>query len=178
MLSTDIPCELGVETAREIVLHTLSTHDFTLVANGSWQGIATRGNKVANVVGGALAQYFEIGWSVFSGEIQGSVVRLEQGNAGYAGGLIGMSRTKSKFREVAAAVEQAIRFQEVAVLASGPLAPSPSRPIAPVATSTTDTAGGWHADPYHVHRLRWWDGQKWTGHVIDAGGAQAWSPIT
>lgn len=27
----------------------------------------------------------------------------------------------------------------------------------------------WQSDPLHRHELRWWDGERWTGHVSDAG---------
>lgn len=32
---------------------------------------------------------------------------------------------------------------------------------------TVETPGGWHPDPYGERRLRWWDGQQWTGHTAD-----------
>jgi Protein of unknown function (DUF2510) len=27
----------------------------------------------------------------------------------------------------------------------------------------------WFADPSRQHGLRYWDGQRWTGHVVDRG---------
>ncbi|QBI20737.1 DUF805 domain-containing protein [Egibacter rhizosphaerae] len=35
---------------------------------------------------------------------------------------------------------------------------------------------GWHADPYGLPGQRWWDGDSWTEHVSDAGGADAHAP--
>lgn len=32
---------------------------------------------------------------------------------------------------------------------------------------TLSVPPGWHADPYGERRLRWWDGQQWTGHTAD-----------
>ncbi len=28
---------------------------------------------------------------------------------------------------------------------------------------------GWYHDPYEVHKLRYYDGDEWTGHVTHAG---------
>lgn len=28
---------------------------------------------------------------------------------------------------------------------------------------------GWYQDPYEVHKLRYFDGDEWTGHVTHAG---------
>lgn len=41
----------------------------------------------------------------------------------------------------------------------------PSAPAAPAAAAP----GGWHADPHGRHELRYWDGERWTEHVSDAG---------
>ncbi|WP_422742924.1 DUF2510 domain-containing protein [Mycobacterium sp. WMMD1722] len=30
-------------------------------------------------------------------------------------------------------------------------------------------AGAWHPDPSGRHEMRWWDGNRWTEHVSDAG---------
>jgi hypothetical protein len=50
-----------------------------------------------------------------------------------------------------------------AALAAGSgAAPGPS--VAPSAPQ-----GGWHPDPAGRHELRWWDGQRWTESVSDAG---------
>jgi hypothetical protein len=49
-----------------------------------------------------------------------------------------------------------------------PAAVAPSVPVAPVAPVAADPApvpAGWHADPWGVGAVRWWDGRQWTGHV-------------
>ncbi|WP_191278877.1 DUF2510 domain-containing protein [Nocardioides flavus (ex Wang et al. 2016)] len=29
----------------------------------------------------------------------------------------------------------------------------------------TSRGEGWYADPQDASRLRWWDGERWTGHT-------------
>lgn len=54
--------------------------------------------------------------------------------------------------------------------------PASSAAAAPTSATPTLAAGtapgapaavpaGWHADPYHQARLRWWDGAQWTSHT-------------
>ena len=41
-------------------------------------------------------------------------------------------------------------------------------PLAPTASSAPGTfPAGWHPDPWLEKRLRWWDGNAWTGHTAD-----------
>jgi hypothetical protein len=40
--------------------------------------------------------------------------------------------------------------------------------ISPLQASVVpDTAASWKPDPGNVHELRWWDGTRWTEHVLD-----------
>jgi uncharacterized protein DUF2510 len=66
-----------------------------------------------------------------------------------------------------AAVQQPA--QPVAAAQPAPAAPSPAQP-APAAASAqpAPAAGaGWHPDPWLHARLRYWDGNEWTGHTAD-----------
>lgn len=40
-------------------------------------------------------------------------------------------------------------------------------PGSPMGALLTDA--GWYQDPYEVHKLRYFDGDEWTGHVTHAG---------
>jgi hypothetical protein len=61
------------------------------------------------------------------------------------------------------------RVKRAAWLATGSYgsgtAAMPSAPAAPSAPLLPPP--GWHADPYGVHRWRWWDGQRWTEQISD-----------
>ncbi len=43
---------------------------------------------------------------------------------------------------------------------------TPTTLTAPVLSTITR---GWHADPMAIHKLRWHDGEEWTGHVTHFG---------
>jgi hypothetical protein len=52
----------------------------------------------------------------------------------------------------------------------GELSASSHQAISPLQASVVpDTAASWKPDPGNVHELRWWDGTRWTEHVLDAG---------
>lgn len=46
------------------------------------------------------------------------------------------------------------------------VAPAPV-PMAAAAASAVEPGAGWHPDPSGRHRLRWWDGARWTENVSD-----------
>src|SRR5207245_1201496 len=75
--------------AKATVVHALESRNFRLTWADEWTGKAERGNKVLNVVLGALAQYFKVGVHVMSGSEGQSLVRLERLSSGWAGGAIG-----------------------------------------------------------------------------------------
>ncbi|MEZ5271148.1 MAG: hypothetical protein R2694_02400 [Ilumatobacteraceae bacterium] len=53
--------------AKATVVEALQNRKFRLTWNGDWDAVAERGNKVANVLAGAFAQYFKIGVVIRSG---------------------------------------------------------------------------------------------------------------
>jgi hypothetical protein len=85
-----------------------------------WTATAERGNKVANALVGAAAQYFKIGVRLMSLDSEHSIVRIERQNTGWMGGAIGAARTNKNF--AALKDELAATFQSAGVLVSVQLA--------------------------------------------------------
>ena len=83
--------------ARATVERALTERGFKISWTDDWSGVAERGNKVANVLVGALAQYFKVGLRLMSEGQAQTVVRIERLSSGWAGGFIGASRTNRNF---------------------------------------------------------------------------------
>ena len=81
------------QRAKATVQEALQSRKFNVAWNDEWTGVAERGNKVANAVLGAAAQYFKVGVAVRSGFDGNSVVRLDRLSSGWMGGAIGAART-------------------------------------------------------------------------------------
>ena len=80
--------------ARATAQQALESRKFKLTWSDDWTATAERGNKVANVLAGALAQYFKVEIAVRSvPESDASVVRISRGSRGFMGGAIGVART-------------------------------------------------------------------------------------
>jgi hypothetical protein len=80
-------------TAKATAERALVERKFHLTWQDEWSGTAERGNKVANVVAGALAQYFKVGVRIMSAQPGETTVRIERQSSGWMGGAIGAART-------------------------------------------------------------------------------------
>jgi len=78
---------------RATVQQALETRKFRLTWHDEWTATAERGNKAANAVVGAAAQYFKVGVAIRSGSDGNSIMRVERQSSGWMGGAIGASRT-------------------------------------------------------------------------------------
>ena len=85
------------QRAKATVSAALQERKFTLTWTDEWTGVAERGSKVANVLGGVFAQYFKVGLQVMSGGGSQSIVRLDRLSSGWMGGALGASRTNRNF---------------------------------------------------------------------------------
>ena len=80
--------------ARATVAAALEARKFRVNWSDDWNAVAERGNKVANALAGAAAQYMKVLVSLQQGEDSGhTVIRVEKGSSGAMGGAIGVSRT-------------------------------------------------------------------------------------
>jgi hypothetical protein len=80
--------------ARATVAAALEARKFKVNWSDHWNAVAERGNKVANALAGAAAQYMKVLVTLQQGEDAGhTVIRVEKGSSGAMGGAIGVSGT-------------------------------------------------------------------------------------
>jgi hypothetical protein len=92
-------------TARATAERALVDRKFKVTWLDEWSGQAERGSRVANVLLGALAQYFKVGVRVMSDEQGRTIVRIERQSSGWAGGAIGAARTTKNINGLRADLE-------------------------------------------------------------------------
>jgi hypothetical protein len=63
-------------------------------------GIAQRGSKGMNIVGGALAQYYEIRFQLIIMPDRSICVRIFKANSGLWGGIIGVCMVEEKYQGI------------------------------------------------------------------------------
>ena len=84
--------------AKATAEHALVERRFKVTWSDDWNAVAERGNKLANAVAGAMAQYMKVMVSLHGGPESGqTVIRLEKASSGAMGGAIGVSRTTKNF---------------------------------------------------------------------------------
>ncbi len=101
--------------AKATVAQALEARKFKLKWSGEWDATAERGNKVANVLLGALAQYFKVDVNVRSAPDGSSIVRVQKSSSGWMGGAIGAMRTKKNFESLHAELDSTFRAAGVLV---------------------------------------------------------------
>jgi hypothetical protein len=103
--------------ARATAGQALEARRFRVSWSDEWNAVAERGNKVANALAGAMAQYMKVLVSLHSGDEPGhTVIRIEKGSSGAMGGAIGVSRTTKNLLTLRD--ELAGTFQSAGVLVS------------------------------------------------------------
>ncbi|MCA1833094.1 MAG: hypothetical protein ABR548_15900 [Actinomycetota bacterium] len=100
MQAVDIAVSGDPSSAKSAAQQALEARKFRVKWDDEWTGTAERGNKIANAVAGALAQYFKVGVKVMQGEAGQAIVRLERQSKGYMGGAIGAMRTKKNMEKL------------------------------------------------------------------------------
>jgi len=104
------------DSARAAANQALESRKFRLGWEDPWTATAERGNKTANALAGALAQYFKVGLKLMTGNPGEVVLRFEQQSTGTMGGLVGMRRSTKNMQSLRDELTTA--FQEQGVLVS------------------------------------------------------------
>jgi len=91
--------------ARAAAERALTDRKFKISWQDEWSGTAERGSKTANVLLGAMAQYFAVGVKVRSSGPEETVIRIERLSTGWMGGAIGASRTTKNMSGLATELE-------------------------------------------------------------------------
>lgn len=89
-------------SAKQVITDALTARKFRVQWTDEWTGVAERGNKVANALLGAFAQYFKIDVVIRTDESTGTgIVRLARSSRGMMGGAVGVHRTNKNMRTLA-----------------------------------------------------------------------------
>lgn len=89
-------------SAKQVITDALTARKFRVQWSDEWTGVAERGNKVANALLGAFAQYFKVDVVIRTDESTGTgVVRLARSSRGMMGGAVGVHRTNKNMRTLA-----------------------------------------------------------------------------
>ena len=103
-------------TAQQTATAALTHEKFRLNWADPFMATAERGNKVANVFLGALAQYFKVGVRIGPGGTPDTtVLRLERQSSGWMGGAIGAARTTKNMASLRDGIASWLQSQQLLV---------------------------------------------------------------
>src|SRR2546427_9775740 len=97
---TDIQVKGSVENVQNLVQHAFGANGFQIKWDGPTKGKAEKGSKGANLMLGALSQYYGVDFEIAPSP-NGAVLRLVKSNTGWAGGSLGARKGGKRFHEVA-----------------------------------------------------------------------------
>lgn len=86
--------------AKQTSIDALAQRNFRITWSDDWTAVAEKGNKIANALLGAFAQYFKVGVAIRSLDETNSILRIETLSKGYMGGIVGASRTRKNFAQL------------------------------------------------------------------------------
>jgi hypothetical protein len=96
----DVAVRLDAAAAKDRAAQELASRKFRMTWNDEWYGVAEKGNKVASIFLGALAQYFKVGIRIMAGDGDVTVVRFEKLASGWMAGWIGAIRADRQLKEL------------------------------------------------------------------------------
>ncbi|MFT6395862.1 MAG: hypothetical protein ACJAYU_000604 [Bradymonadia bacterium] len=106
-LRTDLVLAGTADTHRTALMELLASQGWAMKWDpAGWGGIATRGNRVANVLFGAFAQYHELRFGFVTNPDGTTGLTVFRTGDGCMGGIYGMYKVKKSFKETSAIVEQ------------------------------------------------------------------------
>jgi hypothetical protein len=91
--------------ARATAEQALVARKFGVTWHDDWTATAERGSKAANLLAGALAQYFKGGVRLMSASPGETTVRIERQSSGWMGGAIGANRTNKNLASLRGELE-------------------------------------------------------------------------
>jgi hypothetical protein len=97
---TDVFVVGTFQEVQQAIAYTLHAAGFEVEWADAFSGKATRGSKGANLVGGALAQYYEMDFQILELPDQSIAVRLFKSTSGWMGGAIGAYKVSKRYNEV------------------------------------------------------------------------------
>lgn len=109
MNSVDFFVHGDAARAKATVIQALEARKFRITWAGEWDGVAERGNKIANALAGAFAQYFKVELNVRAAPDGTGVIHIEKASKGYMGGAVGARRTTKNFESLAGELEATFR---------------------------------------------------------------------
>jgi len=110
---TDIQVKGSVENVQNLVQHAFGANGFQVQWDGPTKGKAEKGSKGANLMLGALSQYYGVDFEIAPNP-NGAVLRLVKSNTGWAGGYLGARKVEKQFRQLGDTL--AAWFQQQGVL--------------------------------------------------------------
>ncbi|MCI4371409.1 MAG: hypothetical protein L3J78_02045 [Thermoplasmata archaeon] len=96
---TDIQVKGSVENVRNLVQQAFAANGFQANWTGPARGKAEKGSKGANLMLGALAQYYGVDFEIAANP-NGAVLRLIKSNTGWAGGYLGARKVEKQFQSL------------------------------------------------------------------------------
>lgn len=100
MRYTDIYVTAPIQSVQQMVQQVFHQNGFTVEWHSQYAGKAHKGSRGMNVAFGAIAQYYEIDFQLFSMPDNTVAVRLLKSTSGWWGGVIGASMVEKRYNEV------------------------------------------------------------------------------
>ncbi len=110
---SDILVKSSIENVQNLVQHAFVANGFEVKWAGPTKGKAEKGSKGANLMLGALAQYYGVDFEIGTNPT-GAVLRLMKANTGWAGGYLGARKVEKQFSQLTDTL--AAWFQQQGVL--------------------------------------------------------------